>query len=114
VSTEKADQRGALTKHILAVNQTRWERLLWISDCLVPQDEQGGREKEVMAKRWGQGTDEHCVLVRGQVKMYSFLGFETDGDISLERLEPRHGRKIQKLGGIVVGRGSVPCLPALQ
>ena len=49
----KADQRGALTKHILAVNQTRWERLLWISDCSVPQDERGGREKGVMAKGRG-------------------------------------------------------------
>lgn len=58
--------------------------------------------------------DEHCVLVRGQVKMYSFLEFEAVGDTSLERLGPRHGRRIQKLGGIVVGQGSVPCLPALQ
>jgi hypothetical protein len=49
------------------------------------RDERGDRVKEVMRWEWGRGMVEHCVLLRGQVRMYSFSVFETVGDTSLGR-----------------------------
>jgi hypothetical protein len=37
---------------------------------------------------WGQGTVEHCVLLRGRARMYLFSVSETVGDTSLGRLGP--------------------------
>ena len=51
----------------------------------MPQDERDDRVKEVMGWEWGRGTVEHCVLLRGRVRMYSFSASGTVGDTSLGR-----------------------------